>query len=54
LLTVESDNVLVPAITFNAVTVELIVMVLLDPDSDVPVVHPVPDPFVAGVVPFSV
>jgi hypothetical protein len=53
-LTVESDNVLVPAITFSVVTVELMVMVLLDPERDVPVVQPVPLPLVAGVAPFSV
>jgi hypothetical protein len=51
---VESDRALVPATTSSVVTVLLIVIVLLDPVSAVPVVQPVPAPLVTGVVPFSV
>jgi hypothetical protein len=53
-LTVESDKVLVPATIFREVTDEEIVILLLDPASDVPFVQLLPAPFVVGVVPSSV
>lgn len=48
-----SERVLVPATT-STVSEALTVTFPLLPESEVPVVHPVPDPFVAGVDPFVV